>query len=287
MTKMIDISNSFNDGLKYRFKKYFRFNNSVYWKRYYQEKLKSKDVGRERMYAKIIYNYISFLPSPKVLDIGSGFGFLLKEISSLGVQSFGVDLFVEMLNEAKNYLKGSNVKLQKADILDLPFEENYFDCIVLMSVIEHLAIQEVENDILGYVRKFIKPNGYLFIHVPVRSFYSVFARLFRKYILKDLPNWAIDDDGDVTHKMWLSYNEYIEMIEKCGFELVNYDFRTTRSNLKPKIANDLMSNLQNILDNSDPQFKLTYANESFLVKSLKKFKSTFALTSYFLFRKVE
>lgn len=287
MTKIINISDKFSDGLKYRFKKYFRFNNSVYWKKYYQKKLAASDVSREKLYAKIIRNYISKNDAPKVLDIGSGFGFLLKEIDNLGIKAYGVDLFTEMLDEAKKYLNDSKVELVHADILDLPFEENYFDCVILMSVIEHFALQEVENDILNYVNKYIKPNGYLFIHVPIRSPYSVFARLVRKYLVRDLPVWAIDDDGDVTHKMWLSYKEYIRMIEDCGFELVNYDFRLTRSNLKPEFVNDAMIFLQKKLENSDTEFKLSFENESFLIKSVKKFKSTFALTSYFLFRKVE
>lgn len=287
MTRLINVSNKFSDGLKYRFKKYFRFNNSLYWKSYYQKKLNSNDVTREKIYAKIIERHISRNNDAKVLDIGSGFGFLLKEIDSLGIQAYGVDLFREMLFEAKKYLKDTKVKLINTDVLNLPFEENYFDCIILMSVIEHLALQEVKNDILSYVKKFIKKDGYLFIHVPIRSPYSRFARFIRKYIAKDLPSWAIDDDGDVTHKMWLSYKEYIRIIEECGFELVNFDFRLTRSNLKPDFLNDLMIYLQRKLENSDQEFMRSFANESFLVKSVKKFKSTFALTSYFLFRKVE
>jgi hypothetical protein len=109
--------------------------------------------------------------------------------------------------------------------------------------------------------------------------------LFRKYIVKDLPPWAIDDDGDITHKMWMNANEYIQLITPHGFELVNYDFRLTRSNLKPKILSYISTRLQDAFEWTDPQFRTSLSQEPGIIRKGKLAKSQFALTSYFLFRK--
>lgn len=280
----IEISNNFNEAISKRYKKYFRFNNSNYWRQYYKPKIAKADTSREKLYASILKRYV-----PKnglIIDIGSGYGFLAKEIYKAGLRIECVDLFDEMIAEAKKYLKGTNINIIKADILNTPFEKSSLDCITVESVIEHFPISEVENDILPYFSRLIKKDGFLFVHVPVKSLTSEIARFFRKNIQKDLPYWAIDDDGDVTHKIWITYKDYIKMIERHGFKVVNFDFRTTRSNMKPKIFYSLMHNIQKILRDSDEEFLVTI-NEENSVKYLKKIaKSNFALTSYLLFRKV-
>ncbi len=281
----IYITSDFNEAIEKRYKKYFRFNNSKYWSKYYTKKLQANDFSRERLYASIIAKKIG--QGGKVLDVGSGYGFLAKELFEKNLNVHCIDLFNEMISLAKNYLKNTNVELRQADILRLPYEKSSFDCISLMSILEHFPIEEASEDILPYIHKFIKKDGYLFVHVPVRTMYSKFARFVRRYLTQDLPSWAIDDDGDITHKIWINYKSYIKLIESNGFELINFDFRLKRSNDKPEILAGIIRLLESYFSDSDPAFDQNFAEENFLIKIRKLIKSNFAMTSYLLFRKVE
>lgn len=279
--RLID-STDFDEALRFRNKKYFRYDNSKYWLKYYSKKLEARDVKREKMYARIIAKYCR--EDTSVLDIGSGFGFLAKELDELDLRVTCADYYEQMILIAKQYLKGTNVEYLHSDILSIPQEKKY-NCVVLMSVMEHFPREEVEEDIIPYVKSLIKPNGYLFLHVPVRSAHSLFARFFRKFVENDLPSWAIDDDSDITHKFWASASDYTQMLEKNGFSLVNYDSRFTRSNLKPMALAKIMRNLQEVTKNTDVEFNYKLFDLPARIRLLKWLKSHAALTSYFLFKR--
>ncbi len=268
---------------KYRFDKFSRFDNSTYWKNYYSIKLKKNDVKREQKYAKIILNYTH--KDAKVAEMACGVGFLSKEMNDVGLTVTAIDLFDEMLSQAKKYLKNTNVKLIKGDIAKTGLKEKSFDAVTAMSVIEHVSQNEVIENIIPEFKRILKDDGYLFIHVPVKSIYSQLVKFLRKYVYKDLPEWAIDDDGDITHRFWISYDKYIKMFQDQGFELINYDFYLTRSHLKPKALSSITKKIQEMTEFTDTHFDKTIKKESIQIKLAKIIKSKFALTSYFLLRK--
>jgi len=282
MTKIV-ISKDFATAIEKRFDKYFRFDNSKYWIKYYEKKLKKRDFKREILYADLIASRVG--KGSRVLEIGSGYGFLAKEMWRQGLDVHCVDLFENMLILAKKYLADTEVKIKKADILNLPYKKKSFDCISLMSIIEHFPYNETNEDILPYVSQFINKDGYLFIHVPISTLHSKIARFIRKYIINDLPDWAIDDDGDVTHRFWISHKEYLTLFEHHDFDVVNFDFRLQRSNEKPHVITLLMNKIQILLSGSDEKLTTEFAQESPIIKIKKKLKSKLAVTGYYLLRK--
>lgn len=276
-------SKSFKEARKNRFKKFFRYDNSEYWLEYYSKKLINGDTAREKLYAKIISNHVD--KNAKVVDMACGIGFLLKELKKIGLRPEGVDLFPDMISSAEEYLKDSSIKIYNCDILSVPFSKESIDCISLISILEHFPLIEVVQNILPKMTSLLKTNGYLFVHCPVKTPTSVFTRFLRKYISRDLPEWAIDDDADITHKIWMAPKEYIKMIEQQGYNLINFDSRLTRSNMKPEFLSNIMSVIEKISIPSDPLLKRAYKDERDLVKYMKLIKREMALTSYFLFKK--
>lgn len=266
-----------------RFYKFSRFDNSDYWKKYYSIKLKNNDIVREKKYADLLKKYLP--KNAKIAEMASGIGFLSKELDKVGLRVTAIDLFDDMINEAKKYLRGTNVKFLKKDISDTGLPDESFDGVSAMSIIEHVSKDEVIENVIPEFKRILKKDGYLFIHVPVKSSYSIFVRFLRTHIFKDLPEWAIDDDGDITHRFWISYNDYIKMFEEQGFKLVNYDFYLTRSHLRPKIISTLMKKLQSILEITDVGFEKTIDQEPFNIRLLKDIKGNLSLTSYFLLKK--
>lgn len=282
-SQKIITSKSFREAKENRFRKFFRYDNSEYWLEYYSKKLINGDTAREKLYAKIISNHVD--KNAKVVDMACGIGFLLKELKKIGLRPEGVDLFPDMISSAEEYLKDSSIKIYNCDILSVPFSKESIDCISLISILEHFPLIEVVQNILPKMTSLLKTNGYLFVHCPVKTPTSVFTRFLRKYISRDLPEWAIDDDADITHKIWMAPKEYIKMIEQQGYNLINFDSRLTRSNMKPEFLSNIMSVIEKIFIPSDPLLKRAYKDERDLVKYMKLIKREMALTSYFLFKK--
>ena len=63
----------------------------------------------------------------KILDLGCGSGWLTKSLNSLQFDCVGVDRNVE---HSELFYKGT------AD--SIPFPDNYFDCLIMIEVIEHI-----------------------------------------------------------------------------------------------------------------------------------------------------
>lgn len=283
MSIKITITHDISEAKENRFKKFFRFDNSNYWLDYYAKKLKSSDVIREKLYAGIITKYSG--KGSVVVDMASGMGFLLKALFEEGAKAKGVDLFEEMIESARKYLKGTKIEILNRDVLDSGLKSESVDAITMVSIVEHFPKEEIETYLLPEMRRVLKSGGYLLVHCPVRSLMSRFARFIRMNLLRDLPEWAIDDDGDITHKVWLTGDEYIRLFEMQGFTLVNFDSWLTRSNLKPRFVTDIMKVLERIFGWSDMELSRHFKDESLIIKNIKKLKCRLALTSYFLFRK--
>ena len=71
----------------------------------------------------------------KLLDIGTGNGFVLTEVSKYltniqGKELFGIDQSEQMVKKAKELThKNRQIKIVQGDNYSLPFEDNYFDVV--------------------------------------------------------------------------------------------------------------------------------------------------------------
>jgi len=105
--------------------------------------------------------------SAKVLDAGCGEGFTVKRLGSQLKQSeiFGVDTSEEALNFAKDIAPKMNLK--KGNIMQIPFQDSYFDLVLAIEVLEHLENPEKALSELKRVTK-----NYCIISVPNEPWFS-------------------------------------------------------------------------------------------------------------------
>jgi SAM-dependent methyltransferase len=104
----------------------------------------------------------------RVLDAGCGTGYGLAMLLAEGPESVtGVDLSEEAVAEAGRRL-GDDAELVRADVRDLPFEEDSFDMVVCFEVIEHV---ERQRDALDELKRVLRPGGMLLISSPNRDVY--------------------------------------------------------------------------------------------------------------------
>jgi len=93
----------------------------------------------------------------KVLDIGSGDGVLAELMAPQCQQYTCVDNNHKAMQAAKNRLQHlDNVQFAEADMHDLPFDDNQFDCVLLLQVLTYA--KDPQKTIAEAVRV-TKPNG--------------------------------------------------------------------------------------------------------------------------------
>ena len=118
--------------------------------------------GRWKPVAKRIVSHFNLKSGSKVLDIGCGKGFLVKDLLDIGIDAYGLDISSYAL---KNCEKSVSSKLYKGDAKKLNFSNNFFDAVVSINCIHNLkkkncikALMEIERVSKG--KSFVQVDCY-------------------------------------------------------------------------------------------------------------------------------
>ncbi len=118
--------------------------------------------GRVRVCVELV-NSIN-LKNKVVLDVGSSFGWLEKEILKKKPKKIvGVEINEEALAFAKKNIKG--VEFLVGSALELPIAKNSVDVLTLFDVLEHVP-EGTEMRVLSEVRRVLKKRGILLLSTP-------------------------------------------------------------------------------------------------------------------------
>jgi len=121
--------------------------------------------GRWRTVAADIIAHYHLKPGMRVLDVGCGKGYLVKDLmlECPGLEVFGLDISRYAVERAPDEIIG-RLHLGSAD--DLPFPDNAFDCVLSINTIHNLprpravlALSEVERVSKG--KSFVVVDSYL------------------------------------------------------------------------------------------------------------------------------
>ncbi len=117
-----------------------------------------------------------FLPKPigfkRLLDIGCGNGYFLREALNCGWNAFGIDFDVKAIQVGKSM--GLPCDLWNASNFDA--NDKYFDVITLSHVIEHIYHP---RDFINKVSRMLSDNGILYIDTP--NINSKFSKRFQNH----------------------------------------------------------------------------------------------------------
>ena len=165
--------------------------NAVY------HKVRNYMLGRKRE----LVQKTTGLKTGRILDVGTGTGFLLNEMKRNGWQVTGT----EKSDNARDFSKKEfGLEIHEPDQL-FQFEKESFDAITLWHVMEHI---HKLNETIATFSKLLKPNGKLIIAVPNPNSYD--ARHYKEF-------WAA---YDVPRHIWHFGPEQMKQFgEKHGFRL--------------------------------------------------------------------
>lgn len=104
-----------------------------------------------------------------VLDIGCGFGSCVMNLLSRNVKKVvGMEITDKDLETAKRYISDERAKFKLGSAIELPFENESFDTVVLWEVIEHIP-KNTELQMFAEVFRVLKKGGVFYLSTPNRS----------------------------------------------------------------------------------------------------------------------
>jgi ubiquinone/menaquinone biosynthesis C-methylase UbiE len=120
--------------------------------------------GRWRAVARDMIEHFALKPGMRVLDVGCGKGFLVKDLmlECPGLEAFGLDISHYALMHCEKEVVG---RLHLGSAVNLPFPDGSFDCVISLNTIHNLAradavvaMREIQR--LSGGRAFVQVDSY-------------------------------------------------------------------------------------------------------------------------------
>lgn len=121
-----------------------------------------------------------------ILEVGFGSGLTFLNLNMMYQKIYGLDLSCDVEEVAQVFAPlGMQPDLRNGNVLDMPYPDNQFDTVLLISILEHLKPDELDRA-FQEIHRVIKPGGQVVYGVPVERPFMVamFALLgynIRKY----------------------------------------------------------------------------------------------------------
>ena len=143
----------------------------------------------------------------QVLDVGSGAGQLVRhvlEYADPGTRVTGFDLSHEMLRRARRRVKSGRAHFVAADLTNLPFPDETFDCVTCGYVLEHLPDAKIG---LGELSRVMMPRARMLLMTTEDNFSGAMtSRMWccRTYNRRELARICEDLHLRWKQELWFS-----------------------------------------------------------------------------------
>lgn len=103
----------------------------------------------------------------RVLEVGFGSGVTFLNLAEKYKEIYGLDLNASVEDIEVVFRKRQiETYLQKGSVLSMPFKDDFFDTVLLISILEHLKPSE-QLQAFGEIHRVLKPGGQVIYGVPV------------------------------------------------------------------------------------------------------------------------
>jgi ubiquinone/menaquinone biosynthesis C-methylase UbiE len=161
-----------------------------------------------------ISRLINLQKGGSLLDIGCGWGLLLKELARKdpSLKLFGIDISPEMVRVAKrNFQNSKQVEIKEGSAAKLPYKSNSFNTVTCILSFHHHPDSQQS---LREMYRVLKPKGKLLLLDPFND------GLFQKFIL--FINALLFDEKNISVYTKI---ELLELFKQAGFKNVSQRVR--------------------------------------------------------------
>lgn len=168
-----------------------RSNFRMTYEEEYWQRMRGTSKQTKTLYSAQAYSSaISLLEVHGVLDVGCGFGDVVKALQPVVNRAEGIEISKYAV---QNSVAKNSVKLYDGSIF--PYKDNEFDAILCLDVFEHLTKSQLLQ-MLEEIARVAKPNAFLFFVVP----------------LHHSPSFYLDS----THKLAWTADQWKKILNKYG-----------------------------------------------------------------------
>ena len=163
-----------------------------------------------------ILRELKISPQMTILDVSSPQWFslyLADKNPEVGFHYINIiDSELDPYREIANALGIKNLEYQKADVRDLEFNDNLFDKIITISVIEHIYPEE-NGDLkaLSEIKRVLRPEGDLLLTIPYKAKSNI--------VYVDGPVWERSEKTRNFFAREYDKEMFNKLIERSGFSL--------------------------------------------------------------------
>lgn len=134
-----------------------------------------------------------------ILEIGFGSGLTFLNLNRIYKKIHGLDLTCDVEQVSQVFAShGVYPDLKNGDVLKMPYAEDQFDTVLLISILEHLKPHELEQA-FREIKRVLKPGGQVVYGAPVeRPFMALMFRILG-YNIRD---YHFSTEKDISQTAW-------------------------------------------------------------------------------------
>lgn len=184
-----------------------------------------------------------------ILDVGSGSGVFADCMAGMGATIVGIDANSDAVSYANRTFKRENITFLEGYLDKLDFDDNSFDAVTCLEVVEHVYPEQVRI-LLTDIFRILRPGGRLLVTTPnYRGLWPIV-----EYVADNFSSVAkMDMEQRVTH---FYRSMFISFLEDAGFSIVQC---RTYSTFAP-FAAIISWKVANKLENLERQIDIPFGN---------------------------
>jgi SAM-dependent methyltransferase len=187
------------------------------------------------------------------LDIGCGYGFLLKWLVNRGIVAEGV----ELSTQEADYGRAAGLSIHNSLLSETGLPTNHFDVVSSFEVVEHISDPRA---ILAEMAKYVRPGGFLVVMTD--NFESAAVRKLRGAFPKWIPHTHVSHFGPGSLRACINGIPGLTIEKEAAYTPWDLSGRHLLAPFRPAVrdedAFDLRSTLSTEMNKSYKLFHLRY-----------------------------
>ena len=171
-----------------------------YYNKFNEDKRLTTKHGQVEYLTGIKYIEKYLKKEDKIIDIGAGTGAYSIYFYDKGYDITSVELVKHNLRVIEK--KRPELKAYQGNALNLKFEDNSFDIVILFGPMYHLMTMEDKIKALSEAKRIVKKNGYIFISYCMNEYAVITHGFIDKHIKDAITNNEIDNEYRVTNDLY-------------------------------------------------------------------------------------